>query len=442
MPANRVFYTGKLAIGPHQVAVRTANRAGSTHDPVRLARRAAARAAGLPAARRRVLVPAAPGRQPATPMRWDWQIGRITPLQRTGTQRRGHLRHRRVPDHPRRGARDPDPLAGRHAAAPEDDLLPRPGLGGLPAGREPAGRRLLPGGHARQRVLRLPAGTVGGLPAAATRSSPCCDERIAMCAAEGVRRGRTGRHRQLRPAVHHRLPAHAGRRAELPRLRVQRDPPVRDDRAVEELAATCPGGDASTRTARSSRSATPTTSASPPQLRGSSQYGITCTGLSGATPCGWDDFSTDRTAAQPTGKWVGEAEYGGRPLRLQPRPDRRSAPASGRSPRSAGVYAPALRLRAVKFDVDLDGRMFFPARAAPEASAAGPAQPGGLAGPRPGRLPPRQPTRTSTSGEAMPLATTRRSYRPCGRLFGTVKWVCTGRRRVATAIVLCPWVRQ
>ena len=34
------------------------------------------------------------------------------------------------------------------------------------------------------------------------------------------------------------------------------------------------------------------------QLRGSSQYGITCTALSGATPCGWDDFTTDKTAAQ------------------------------------------------------------------------------------------------------------------------------------------------
>ena len=65
MPANRVFYTGKLAVGPHQVSVRTANRAGSTRDPVRLAGRAAARPAGLPAARRAaVLVPAASGRQP------------------------------------------------------------------------------------------------------------------------------------------------------------------------------------------------------------------------------------------------------------------------------------------------------------------------------------------------------------------------------------------
>ena len=34
-------------------------------------------------------------------------------------------------------------------------------------------------------------------------------------------------------------------------------------------------------------------------LRGSSQYGITCTALTGATPCGWDDFSTDRTGEQP-----------------------------------------------------------------------------------------------------------------------------------------------
>ena len=30
MPASRVFYTGKLAVGPHQVTVRTANRAGAT----------------------------------------------------------------------------------------------------------------------------------------------------------------------------------------------------------------------------------------------------------------------------------------------------------------------------------------------------------------------------------------------------------------------------
>ncbi len=36
---------------------------------------------------------------------------------------------------------------------------------------------------------------------------PMLRERVGMCA-EGVRRGRARRHRQLRPAVHHRVPAH------------------------------------------------------------------------------------------------------------------------------------------------------------------------------------------------------------------------------------------
>ena len=51
-----------------------------------------------------------------------------------------------------------------------------------------------------------------------------------------------------------------------------------------------------------------------------------------ATPCGWDDFSTDRTAAQPTGKWVGEAEYAADHYVCNPAS--RARP-SGGSPRSA-----------------------------------------------------------------------------------------------------------
>ena len=43
---------------------------------------------------------------------------------------------------------------------------------------------------------------------------------------------------------------------------------------------------------------------------GTSHLGINCTAVGGATPCGWDDFTTDTTANQPTGKWVGEIEYG------------------------------------------------------------------------------------------------------------------------------------
>ena len=53
---------------------------------------------------------------------------------------------------------------------------------------------------------------------------------------------------------------------------------------------------------------------------GSRQDGIVCTKLSGPRPCAWDVFTADKTALQPTGKWVGDAEYGDDHLRLQPRP--------------------------------------------------------------------------------------------------------------------------
>ena len=97
------------------------------------------------------------------------------------------------------------------------------------------------------------------------------------------------------------------------------------------------------------------------QLRGSSQYGITCTGLHGATPCGWDDFSTDRTARQPTGKWVGEAEYSADHYVCDP--GQTGQKCAGRRSFAAfcsAVYRPPYGFGAVKFDVNLDGKMFFP----------------------------------------------------------------------------------
>ena len=93
-------------------------------------------------------------------------------------------------------------------------------------------------------------------------------------------------------------------------------------------------------------------------MRGSSQYGITCTGLSGKTPCGWDDFSTDRTTAQPSGKWVGEAEYGADHYVCNPG---QSCPPKRRFATFCRVvYAPPGGFSAVKFDVDLNGKMFYP----------------------------------------------------------------------------------
>ncbi|HET9972403.1 MAG TPA: hypothetical protein VFQ68_29495, partial [Streptosporangiaceae bacterium] len=80
MPKNHVFYTGTLAPGPHQVAVRTANRAGATvigyswHvDPM---------TAPLPCQGRCWSPPHLD--RTGHPMRWDWQIGLTTPLRRTG----------------------------------------------------------------------------------------------------------------------------------------------------------------------------------------------------------------------------------------------------------------------------------------------------------------------------------------------------------------------
>ena len=94
------------------------------------------------------------------------------------------------------------------------------------------------------------------------------------------------------------------------------------------------------------------------QLAGSTHAGITCTALAGATPCGWDDFTTDVTANQPTGKWVGEAEYGADHYVCDPG---QTCP----HPREFATYCGAIYdqpngFSAVKFGVDLDGKTFFP----------------------------------------------------------------------------------
>jgi hypothetical protein len=94
------------------------------------------------------------------------------------------------------------------------------------------------------------------------------------------------------------------------------------------------------------------------QLVGQSNVGITCTVLAGPTPCGWDDFTTDTTAQQPTGKWVGEAEYGADhyvcdPGRSCPNPRRFTTYCST-------VYDQSYGYAAVKFSVNLDGSVFYP----------------------------------------------------------------------------------
>jgi hypothetical protein len=96
------------------------------------------------------------------------------------------------------------------------------------------------------------------------------------------------------------------------------------------------------------------------QFAGQTHYGIHCTALSGATPCGWDDFTTDVSARQPNGKWVGEAEY------LQDHyvcPPSSACTGPHRSSFAAyckAVYSPPNGFTAVLFTVDLDATVFDP----------------------------------------------------------------------------------
>jgi hypothetical protein len=94
------------------------------------------------------------------------------------------------------------------------------------------------------------------------------------------------------------------------------------------------------------------------QFLGSRQYGMTCTALRGRTPCGWDDFAADVTARQPTGKWVGEAEYAEDHYVCNP--GQRCQGPHAFSAFCKAVYSPSDGFAAVKFDVDLDGGIFYP----------------------------------------------------------------------------------
>ena len=146
-------------------AHRRPGRAHRTGVP--LARGPTARPSALHGRPRRVLlVPAAP-EPPRPPDALGLADRPGDPTAADGQACRGHLRHRRLPDHSGRNPAAPHDLAGQYAGSPEGRLLPGPGLGGLPPGRQPgAVRPLLPGERAREDLLRLPAGALGRLPPA------------------------------------------------------------------------------------------------------------------------------------------------------------------------------------------------------------------------------------------------------------------------------------
>ncbi|GEM_PF-1527847 len=357
MPRGRVFYTGRLGLGVHTVAVRTADRAGKS--VIRFRWRVVPLPRPVPCRPRPRQACWYPPHLDAThhPMRWDWQIGRVTPLQRTGARAvdiydiDGFLTTAAEVHRIRttwQASTLPHPRTICYIDMAWEDYRPD-------ASPEPYGRY-------------FPAAALGnvyyGYPQERWLDfrqldalKPMLAERIGMCARKGFDAvelddidsfdppSTTGFH--LTPGDAQNFLAYALNLVHRDGMTVLwKNSPLltwwgrryADGAIVEE----CYVGRACFAS----------------QFLGTRQYGITCTSLHGATPCGWDDFTTDITRRQPTGKWVGEAEYSADHYVCNPGQrcaGRRSFAAFCRE-----VYAPPQGFAAVKFDVNLDGRMFYP----------------------------------------------------------------------------------
>jgi hypothetical protein len=351
LPSSRVFYTGLLAAGGHRVTVRTSNGAGATM--LRFGWRVVPMPAPVPCHDQACWYP--PHRSSAgTPMRWDWQIGRVTPLQRTGK--------RAVDIYDIDGfLTTPAEVTRIHARWQAATLAHPKLICYLDLAWEDYRPDASPG-------QVFPAATLGNIYYGYPQErwvdfrqldalKPMLDARIAMCARKGFDAvelddidsfdppSTTGFH--LTPGDAQNLLAYAFNQIHRDGMTgLWKNSPLltwwgrhyADGAVVEEcyIYRQCLAS----------------------QLRGSAQYGITCTRLSGATPCGWDDFATDATAQQPTGKWVGEAEYSDDHYVCNP-----GQACSGRRAFAAfcrSVFAPSYGFAAVKFDVNLDGAIFYP----------------------------------------------------------------------------------
>jgi hypothetical protein len=357
VPRSRALYTGRLRPGPHLVTVRTANRAGATEiryrwHVVRIPRPVPCR----PRPGRRCWYPQHRGKT-GRPMRWDWQIGRVTPRQRTGRRavdiydvdgflttapqiRRIHTRWQ--------AATVAHPAAICYLDLAWEDY--RPDASPAPRGRYfPAaalGRVYY--GYPQERWLDFRQ--LGAL-------KPMLAERIGRCAAKGfdaVELDDIDSFDPTRETGFRLTPGDAQNFLAYAFNLIHRDGMTAlwknspllswwgrryaDGAVVEECYAyhACFAS----------------------WLRGNRQYGITCTGLHGRTPCGWDDFAADVTPAQPTGKWVGEAEYGADHYVCNP--GQRCRGPHRFAAFCATVSGPRAGFAAVKFDVDLDGRVFYP----------------------------------------------------------------------------------
>ena len=331
LPSRFVFYTGKLRAGRHTVTVRTADRAGAT--TIRFGWRVVPLPAPLPCQ-------AAPPRHcwypphldaRHHPMRWDWQIGRVTPLQRTGASAvdiydiDGFLTTAaqvRTIHTAWRASTLPHPRTVCYLDLAWEDYRPDASLGRY-----------------------FPADTLGkvyfGFPQERwvdfrqlDALKPMLDERIQMCAAKGFDvvelddidsfdpPSTTGFH--LTPGDAQNYLAYAYNEVHRYGMTaIWKNSPLlswwgrryTDGAVVEECYA--------------------------------------------YKQCAaWHVFTADKTAAQPTGKWVGEAEYGSDHYVCNP-----GQHCAGRHSFASfcrHVYDGPDGFAAVKFDVGLNGRVFFP----------------------------------------------------------------------------------
>jgi hypothetical protein len=359
MPAARVFYTGALALGRHQVRVRTSDRAGATTISFEW------RVVPLPGP---ALCVARPHRAcwypphldaQGRPMRWDWQIGVVTPIERSGAS-----------------AVDLYDIDGFlttsaevrqiHSTWPAATLSHPRAVCYLDVAWEEYRPDASPVGYGG----RFPASTLGhvyfGFPQERWLDfrqldalKPMLKQRVAMCAEKGFDAveiddidsfdppSTTGFHLTSGDAENFlaytfNLIHEDGMTALWKNSPLLASWGVRytDGAVVEEC-------DVSHQCFAS-------------QFAGHTEAGLHCTSLTGASPCGWDVFTRDDTAEQPNGKWVGEAEYLQDHYVCAPT-------ASCRSPRRSPfatfchtVYAPSDGFSAVLFTVDLNARVFLP----------------------------------------------------------------------------------
>jgi hypothetical protein len=339
MPASRVFYTGKLAAGSHQVTVRTANRAGATTIrfswrviplPAPVSCRTSRQDKGRPGGCWYPQHLDAAGQ----PMSWDWQIGRVTPLQRTGAAAvdmydlDGFLTTKAELTAVKttwRAATLAHPKTICYLDLAWEDYRPdaTPGGGSFPAST----LGLVYNGFPEERWVDFRQ---------LDELKPMLDARIGMCARKGFDAVELDDIDGFDP------PSTTGFQL------TQGDVQNYLAYAFNEVHK-----DGMTALWKNS-----------PYL---SSWGRQYTEGAVVEECyvshnctAWTDFTTDKTGRQPTGKWVGEAEY--RDDDYVCDPGRTCPTAREFSTFCQVVEKPSYGFAAVLFDADLDGVTFYPCR--------------------------------------------------------------------------------